>query len=251
MTQKIPLLALGALAFAGPAQAALIYSHAFTDGADSWTMAGGGTMTTGDLLAAFTTTDAALAPLITKPAGDTDARSATLMAWVNLADTPAATNLFTVATRTGGDITNYYGYKLATDGAAAATVTQTANSTGALATLPTTEWVHVALTVEKSATARTATALLYLNGNLWGGQSVPADHVFGTNFNGNGFAELTFGQAGMSAAGLQIYDNVLTGTDIATAFATQTAVPEPSTYGLLGAGALAAAAFVRRRRKGL
>lgn len=28
-----------------------------------------------------------------------------------------------------------------------------------------------------------------------------------------------------------------------------TAVPEPSTYGLLGAGALAAAAFVRRRRR--
>ena len=35
----------------------------------------------------------------------------------------------------------------------------------------------------------------------------------------------------------------------ATGTLTFTAVPEPSTYGLIGAGALAAVAFVRRRRK--
>lgn len=40
------------------------------------------------------------------------------------------------------------------------------------------------------------------------------------------------------------YSLALSGTNLVL-----TAVPEPSTYGLLGAGALAAAAFVRRRRK--
>ena len=52
---------------------------------------------------------------------------------------------------------------------------------------------------------------------------------------------------------LAFYDNALTESDITTLYnngiAGVSAVPEPSTYGLIGAGALAGAAFVRRRRR--
>ena len=47
------------------------------------------------------------------------------------------------------------------------------------------------------------------------------------------------------------YDNVgyIASLSNAGVLSFTTAVPEPSTYGLIGAGALAAVAFVRRRRK--
>lgn len=51
--------------------------------------------------------------------------------------------------------------------------------------------------------------------------------------------------------GLRVYDNALTASEIQyAAVESVSAVPEPSTYGLLGAGVLAASAFARRRRLG-
>lgn len=49
-------------------------------------------------------------------------------------------------------------------------------------------------------------------------------------------------------AGITGYDSALMSATFADGMLTVTAVPEPSVYGLLGAGALAAAALVRRRR---
>ena len=50
--------------------------------------------------------------------------------------------------------------------------------------------------------------------------------------------------------GVSTYNRALSAAEVAANYtAFSSAVPEPSTYGLIGAGALAAVAFVRRRRK--
>ncbi len=45
--------------------------------------------------------------------------------------------------------------------------------------------------------------------------------------------------------------NELTEEALQLLYAKITAVPEPSTYGMLGAGALAGVAFVRRRKRAI
>lgn len=247
MFNKTTLAILAMLSAAGSAHAAQIFSYNFT-GSNSWTMVGGGVMTTQTLGSAFTTNAGSLSPLITKVGADTDARSATLMAWFNLSDVVTATNLFSVLSN-GTTIDGHGGYALSTNASSGLSVNQNQDSTGVLATIPSSGWVHVALTVEKSAVARTATAQLYVNGVLWNNGVAPSDLVFGTNLNGNGFTQLSVGAAGVSVGGLVVHDTALSSLDIGTAYATQTAIPEPSTYGLMGAGALAALAVVRRRKR--
>jgi fibronectin-binding autotransporter adhesin len=75
----------------------------------------------------------------------------------------------------------------------------------------------------------------------------------GTGVTGNSYTLITgFATTGNSIGlGITGYDttNWAASLDAATGTLTFTAVPEPSTYGLIGAGALAAVAVVRRRRK--
>lgn len=246
--------ALTALFIALPAaapssRAELIYTHDFEGGGASWQTADGETMKTGDLAEAYVTADTALAPLIRRENNDTDARSATLMAWVKIGAAPKTTNIFKVASLAGGDVSQHGGYALVADASGAVSATQGTKSAPSLATLRR-KWVHVTMTLQRSETERTATVRIYLNGVLWGGAEAPADTTMGTNLDGNRFAEFAFGDAGISAARVQIYDKVLTPEEIEDEYKRQAGnVPEPSTYGLLGAGALAATALVRRRRK--
>ena len=253
--KQILLATSAILATTGLTQAALVYTHDFTGGTDSWAMTGGGTMTTGDLTAAFTSGDVALSPLIDKVGGDTDAKSATLMAWVNLADA-TATNLFTVASRNSDDVTGYYGYKLSTDAAGTASVYQTKSSTSALATITSSTWVHVALTLTAGqfgdgGNTRNADVALYVNGQLWGGTPAPADAQVGTNFNGDDFVLMTFGQAGMSSGQVNVYDEVLDATAINAIYSAQapSSVPEPSSAALIFGCAGLLAMGMRRHRK--
>lgn len=236
----------------GSSQAALVYSHDFTGGADSWAMIGGGTMTTQDLTSTYVDTNSAMSFLIQQISGNTDAQTGTISAWFKL---PAsnASNLFTAHTNFGTtsstNITNYTGYSLLTDITGNLSVSQTGNSTGTLATAGT-AWTMVTLAVTKENSNRLIDVSLYLNGNLWGGGSTPTDFIAGSNFNGNAFQSLVMGGAGISVGGLQVYNTALDSTTIAGLYAAQVAaVPEPTTYGLLGAGMLAGCAFVRRRRR--
>lgn len=252
MKKNLTLLALASLTLASGANAALVFSQSFTGGADSWTMAGGGTMTTQTLTSSSVITDSSLNFLIAVVGGDTDAQSGTISAWVKL---PAGTalNLFTVHTNTGTtsstDISNYTGYSLLKDASGNLSVSQTANSTGTLATAGS-DWTLMTLTVSKQSASRLIDVSLYMNGVLWGGGSTPADAVAGSNFNGNAFQSLVLGANGVSVGGLQVYDSVLDQSAVSALYSAQVAaVPEPSTYGLLGAGALAAVAFVRRRKR--
>lgn len=241
------VLSLAALS----ARAEPVYTHDFAGNALTWPMADGETMTTGRLAEPFTTDDPALAGLVQKKGAFTDAQSATLMAWVNLpADAPGLP-VFKVATRPGGDIGNHYGYSLVMDSDSRAGVFKTAASTGPLAKLRPGKWTHLALAVEKSPGERLASARLYVNGAPWGGTPPPPGTVFGTNLNGDGFRELTFGQPGMSAARLQVYDRTLTDDEIAAVYKRQAAeIPEPATCAFAAAGLAVALLRPRARRAG-
>jgi hypothetical protein len=114
-------------------------------------------------------------------------------------------------------------------------------------------WYHVASTFDDA----TNTIYIYVNGTEVGtatsagvlNQSLVAagGGIMGIGGNDVG-AQLLNGKID----DLAFYNTALSGSEIATIYtnglAGVSAVPEPSTYGLIGAGSLALAAFVRRRR---
>lgn len=91
---------------------------------------------------------------------------------------------------------------------------------------------------------------LYLNDTLVGTDTRGAAWRIwgGTGTLGSGSTLPTDGANGQ-IFGVATYNRALTSSEIAANYASFAAVPEPSAYGLLGAGALASAAFLRRRRK--
>jgi len=90
------------------------------------------------------------------------------------------------------------------------------------------------------------TGRLYLDGALVGTTAVGSMAETATKlYVGTGFDSLVRGWNG-SLADLRLYSGALTAGEVATLF---NAVPEPSAYGLLGAGALVSAAVWRRRRQ--
>lgn len=228
------------------AHAAEIFSQNFTGGVSSWQTASGGTMTTADLTAPVTSTSSALAPLITKIGNDTDVRSSTFMAWVKL-PVANAVDLFTVNSVGAGSVDGHAGYRFGVTNAGAFSIVKTDNATGTLATLEQGVWTHLAVSMTKNAD-RTVSTLVFIDGTPWDGLAAPADLIFGSNLNGNGFSQLTIG-SGVSIGGLSIHDTALTAGEVSAAYIATSAIPEPSTYGLMGAGALGAVALVRRRRR--
>jgi len=89
-------------------------------------------------------------------------------------------------------------------------------------------------------------ATLYCDGVAVGTATTNGNNTLITQLRvGNGLDSTGRGWLG-SVADLKIYSGALTAGEVAAAYA---AVPEPTTYGMLGAGALAGAALVRRRRR--
>lgn len=84
----------------------------------------------------------------------------------------------------------------------------------------------------------TTGAIIDLNGGFAGSLNQTYNLITGTGTKTDGSIVVQNGAAGYAY-------------NFAQGILTVTAVPEPSTYGLLGAGALAAVALVRRRRKGV
>jgi fibronectin-binding autotransporter adhesin len=108
------------------------------------------------------------------------------------------------------------------------------------------------LTVNGTLELTSAAATLANSGTVTGSGVIDLNGLF-DGYGSSTYALLSLGQ-NLSGANLTVtgYDTgVFTNVtfDNATGNLNFAAVPEPSTYGLIGAGALAAVAFVRRRRK--
>lgn len=91
---------------------------------------------------------------------------------------------------------------------------------------------------------------LYINGVSVGQDSEPNQWRIngGAGILGSG-KNLTTDATNGAIMGVATYNRALTAGEVLANYNALAAVPEPSTYGLMGAGALAAAALVRRRRK--
>lgn len=104
-------------------------------------------------------------------------------------------------------------------------------------------WYHIAATYNNGALN------FYLNGNLLGGsttnlfgnESANGRLVIGARLGGN-----DYDQTNGRLDGIQVYNEVLTASQIQAAAISSVSVPEP---GALSLAALAAAGFVRRRRQ--
>lgn len=103
-------------------------------------------------------------------------------------------------------------------------------------------WVHLALV--RSAGVMT----FYING-VAQGSGVSTTPVLGSGYLAGFSSGSAFDGAIDEARVITFDDGESTANVIAALQTGVSAVPEPSTYGLLGAGALAAAALVRRRRR--
>lgn len=117
----------------------------------------------------------------------------------------------------------------------------TSNATG----LTTGSWHHLAVSV--SSTTGTS---FYLDGNLLQTIADTSNMLTGRTgglgiFGGASAANERFNGA---LDEVRVYNTVLDVNQIRTEAINVSAVPEPRDYGLMGAGALAVAAFVRRRR---
>lgn len=162
---------------------------------------------------------------------ESTASTFTIMAWINL-DSISGTQRLMATGPTGG-----WGFGTNSDDLRFTKLGVTDNTH--LTTIVTGTWTHIAMTY---------------NANTWEG-FVNGVSV-GSVVAGGGYTEEagTDFRIGAQAAGddqffgkmdnLKVFNTALTVGEIQAA-----AIPEPSTYGLMGAGALAAVSFIRRRRK--
>lgn len=199
----------------------------FGTAADFSAVAGGGdrfdvNSAGGTTLAGLLTQNGTLAPLGTF----------TLMAWVN---TTGAGDTFLLGTGDGSG----NGWKFGLNGGSINFVTAGVQLGASSGGVSANAWHHIAISYNNGAAA------FFIDGNAAGTTSF-------TNYNEEVGTLAAIGSRPSGAepfAGkvdnLKIYDTALTLPEIQAAAVT--AIPEPATYGLLGAGALAIAALRRRR----
>lgn len=176
----------------------------------------------------------------------------TVMGWINVTAFNAGNSyrLLTTGTNNGGDGGWGLGLKINSGDGSGSAIQWTnfgvADNNSTAFAVTSGQWLHLAATYNNGAIA------FFLNGNamgtansLFSNESTLGRLSIGNRYNG-GAGDQTTGYLD----GLRVYDTVLTSGEIQTAaVASVSAVPEPSAYGLAGAGVLAAVALTRRRRR--
>lgn len=171
----------------------------------------------------------AIAGLLTANGAAAPTGTFTLMAWVNVTNNA---NTFFLGTGNGGSDGWKFGLNVQ-EAFVTANVQQHLGST----TVSTNAWHHVAFTYNNGAGSFFLDGIAAGTGSYTGYNEDSLLASIGSRPTGT---EAFTGKVDE----LKIYDTALTLSEIQVA-----AVPEPSTYGLMGASAVAAVAFVRRRKR--
>ena len=149
--------------------------------------------------------------MIVKSGGNTDTVTQTVSTWVKVARPSSGyADLWQVRSMAGSD--KHAGYKVALSAAGEIAIGKLGTSDAFAANpilttnaaIPNGGWVHLAVAITKAASARTATAQVFVNGAA----VTTGTGTFGTNLNGNNCVALKLG-AGVSAAGFYVDDTAI------------------------------------------